>query len=121
MNISSSHSKVDAIVSSQCPQRPVDSVKEVVGRDAVGWLDPLAFQHTPESFRDVEMRGIRWQEEKKKSSLLPYFSHLLHKFAAMHLCIVQHDEGVSLHREGKFVKEIGYLSDVMLPMEVKPW
>ena len=66
------------------------------------------FQHSPESFRYVEMRGIRRQEEKKESSLLPNLSHFLHKFAAMHLCIIQHDESLSLYREGKFIKEICY-------------
>ena len=108
MNISSSHSKVDAIGSPQRAQRPVDSIKEVVCRGVVGWLYPLAFQHSPESFRYVEMRGIRRQEEKKESSLLPNLSHFLHKFAAMHLCIIQHDESLSLYREGKFIKEICY-------------
>lgn len=109
MNISGSHSKIDAIGCAQGSQRPIDSIKEIVGRGVVCRLYPLAFQHSLKSFRYVDMRRIRGQEEKKETSFLPNLSHFLQKFASMHLCIVQHDESLFLYREGKFVKEIGDL------------
>ena len=106
MNISGSFGKIDNVGGSQACQTSVDSIEKIVSRDIVCGLYPLTFEHSPKSLRDVEMRGIRRQEEKIKPPFLPNFSHFLHIFAPVYLGIVKHDECVLPYCKGEPVKEI---------------
>ena len=106
MNISGSFGKIDKVRGSQRSQSSVDSIEKIVSRDIVCGLYPLTFEHSPESLSNVEMRGIRRQEEKIKAPFSPDFSHFFHIFAAVHLGIVKHDECVLPYRKGEPVKEI---------------
>jgi len=106
MNISGSFGEIDKVRGSQPCESSVDSIEKIVSRDIVCGLYPLAFEHSPESLRNVEMRGIRRQEEKIKAPFLPDFSHFLHILAPVHLGIVKHDECVLPYCKGEPVKEI---------------
>ncbi len=108
MNISGSFGEVDKVGCSQPGETSVDSIEKVVSRDIVRRLDPLPLEHSPNSLGYVEVGGIRWQEEKVKSTFLPYPSHFPHIFAPVHLGIVKHDECVLPYCKGELVKEIRY-------------
>lgn len=106
MNISGSLGEIDKVGCPQPCQPSIDSIEEIVSRDIIRGLYPLTLEHSPESLRNVEMRGIRRQEEKVQSPFLPDLSHFLHIFAAMYLGIVKHDECVLPYCKGEPVKEI---------------
>jgi len=53
------------------------------------------------------MRGIRRQEEKKKTSFLSNLSHFLHELTAMYLDIVKQNEGISLYCKKESTKDVG--------------
>lgn len=106
MNISGSFGEVDKMGCPQPGQSSVDSIEKVVNRDIVRRLDPLTLEHSPKSLGNVQMRGIRRQEEKVKAPFLPNLSHFLHVFASVNLGIVKHDECVLPYCKGEPVKEI---------------
>ena len=64
MNISGSPREIDKVRSAQPRQASVDSIEETVSRDVVSELYQLLLERPQESLCDIEMRGIRWQEEK---------------------------------------------------------
>ena len=74
MNISGSFGEIDKVGGSQSCQSSVASIEEIVSREVVRRLYPLSFEHSPESLRNVEMRGIRRQEEKIQASSPDLFS-----------------------------------------------
>ena len=65
MNISGSFGEVDKVGFAQPRQASIDSVEQIVSRDIIRRLYPLPFKHSPKSLGNVEMRGIRRQEEKE--------------------------------------------------------
>lgn len=87
MNISGSFGEVYDVGGSQPGQSSIDSVEKIVSRDIVRRLYPLPLEHSPKSLGNVEMRGIRRQEEMVKSSFLPYLSHFLHITSICHFLI----------------------------------
>lgn len=107
MIISSTFRELDKGCCSQSRQRPVSGMEQRVCGLIVGRLNPFALEYSPKCLDDVKVRGIRRQEEKKQSPFLPYLSHFLHMFAAVNLCIIQHDESLSPDCKGEFVKEVG--------------
>ncbi len=106
MNISSPFGEVDKVGGSQTGQSSIDSVEKIVSRDIIRRLYPVPLEHSPKSFGNIEMRGIRRQEEKVKSTFLPYHSHFLHILASVYLGIVKHDERIFPYCKGEPVKEI---------------
>ena len=112
MNISGSFGvgEVDKVGRTQPGKPSIDSIEKIVSRDIICRLYPLPFDHSPNSPKslcNVEMRGIRKQEEKIKSPCLPYLSHFLHMLASVHFGIVKHDEHVlPPYCKGEHVKEI---------------
>ena len=106
MNISGPFGEVDKVGCYQSGKIPIDSIEKIVSRDIIRRLYPLPFKHSPKSLGNVEMRGIRRQEEKEKTPFLPYLSHFLHILASVHLGIVKHDECVLPYCKGELVKEI---------------
>lgn len=88
-------------------QRSVGCVEESVGGCVILRTYPFAFQHTPESLCDVEMRRIGRQVEKEEPPAFPNGSHLLEGAAAVDACVVKHDDNVSCFRaEGQAVEEV---------------
>lgn len=106
MNISGSFGEVDKVGTTQPGKPLIDSIEKIVSRDIVCRLYPLPFELSPKSLRNVEMRGIRRQEEKVKSPFLPYLSHFLHMLASVHFGIVKHYERVLPYCKGEPVNEI---------------
>ena len=92
-------------VVSDVRQRPVGGIEEAVSARVVLWPDPFAFQHSPQGLRDIQMRGIWWQEENVKSPVFPYQSESLNGFVAMYGGIVQHDECLLAYSEGEIIEE----------------
>ncbi len=106
MNISGLFGKIDRESGFQPCQPSIDSIEEIVSRDIICGLYPLTLEHSPESLCNVEMRGIRMQEEKIQTPFLPISSHSLHIFAPVNLGIVKHDECVLPYSKGEPVKGI---------------
>lgn len=106
MNISGSLGEIDKMGRPQPCESSVDGIEEIVNRDIVRGLYPLPFEHSPENLRNVEMRGIRRQEEKIQISFLPDLSHFLHVFAPVYFGIVKYDECVLPYCKGEPVEEI---------------
>ncbi len=108
MNISGSFGEVDKVGCSQSGKLPIDSIEKIVSRDIIRRLYPLPLVHSPKSLGNVEMRGIRRQEEKVKSPYLSYLSHFLHILASVYFGVVKHDECVLPYCKGEPVNEIRY-------------
>ena len=121
MNISGSFGEINKVAASQSCKSTIDSIEEIVSREVVRRLYLLSFEHSPESLRNVEIRGIRRQEEKIQSSLLPYLSQ---SFMYLLLCTsaLSGTTNVSFFivRENRSRKS-SMLSDIMLSVEQKPW
>ena len=75
-------------------QSPVGSVEKGVGGRIVLRANPFALQHTPQGFRDVEMRRVRGKVEEEKTPAFPYGPHLLDGMAAVDAGVVKHDDSV---------------------------
>ena len=91
-------------------QSPVGCIEKGVGGHIVLRADPLAFQHAPQGFCNVEMRRVRWKIKEEKAPTFPYRPHLLHDAAAVDAGIVKHDDGVPFSgQEGQPVKEVRQL------------
>ena len=108
MNISGPFGEVDKVGCYQSGKIPIDSIEKIVSRDIIRRLYPLPLEHSPKSLGNVEMRGIRRQEEKVKSPFLPYFSHFLHILASVYFGVVKHDECVLPYCKGEPANEILY-------------
>ena len=85
-------------------QCPVDGVKEVVATCIILRSDPFSFHYSPQGFRKVQVRGIRWKVKEKKSAFLPQFSQFSYFLVSMYARIVKHDERIFLYVQGKGVK-----------------
>lgn len=120
MNISGSFGKIDKVRGSQRSESSVDSIEKIVSRDIVCGLYPLTFEHSPESLSNVEMRGIRRQEEKIKAPFRPDFSHFLHIFAAVHLALSSTMNVSFLIVRDNLSRKSAMRPDVMLSVEQKP-
>ncbi len=90
-------------------QRSVNGIEQGISRSIIGWLNPFSLKDSPKCFCYVEMRGIRRQEEQEQSSLLPYFSHLHHKFGSVYLGVVQNNKSFLFDRHGEPVKVVNEL------------
>lgn len=55
-----------------CCQRSVCCVKQSVRTHVIMRLNPFPFEHPPQDFSDVQMRGVWREEEYVHSSFLPY-------------------------------------------------
>lgn len=106
MNISGSFGEIDKVSGPEPCESSVDGIEEIVNRDIVRGLYPLSFEHSPKSLCNVEMRGIRRQEEKIQSSFLPVLSHFFHISTPVYLGIVKYDKCVLPYCKGEPVKEI---------------
>ena len=120
MNISGSFGKVDKVGFAQPRQASIDSVEQIVSRDIIRRLYPLPFKHSPKSLGNVEMRGIRRQEEKEKT----LFSHIfLISFIYLLLCTLALSSTMNVSflivREN-LSRKSAMRSDVMLSVEQKP-
>lgn len=85
-------------------QCPIDGVKEVVATCIILRSDPFSFHYSPQGFRKVQVRGIRWKVKEKKSAFLPQFSQFPYFLVSMYARIVKHDERIFLYVQGKGVK-----------------
>ena len=85
-------------------QCPVDGVKEVVATCIILRSDPFSFHYSPQGFRKVQVRGIRWKVKEKKSAFLPQFSQFPYFLVSMYARIVKYDKGIFLYVQGKGVK-----------------
>ena len=60
-------------------QCPIDGVKEVVATCIILRSDPFGFHYSPQGFRKVQVRGIRWKVKEKKSARdTDYLSQIRH-------------------------------------------
>ena len=85
-------------------QCPIDGIKETVATCIILRSDPFGFHYPPQSFRKVQMRGIRREVKEKKSAFLPQHPQLLYLLVSMYACIVKHDESVFLNAQGKGIE-----------------
>lgn len=120
MDISGSFGEIDKVGRTQPCESSVDGIEEIVNRDIVRGLYPLPFEHSPESLSNIEMRGIRRQEEKIQSSFLPDLSHFLHIFAPVHLALSSTTNVSFLIVRENLSRKSAMHSDIMLSVEQKP-
>ena len=92
-------------VFSDIRQSSVGGIEELVGTCVVLGPNPFAFHHSPERFGNVQVRGIRREEEKEKSPSLPDGSYLPHLFVPMHSCVIKYYKSVLADSEGEIIKE----------------
>lgn len=100
---------------------PISCIEKGVGGHIVLWTDPLALQHAPQGFCNVEMRRVRWKIKEEKTPAFPYWPHLLHDAAAVELALSRTmTVFLSLDWRDSLSRKSASLAAVMLPREVKP-
>jgi hypothetical protein len=72
---------------SDAGQRPVGGIEKHVRTHIVLRSDPFPFQYSPKCFCNVQMRGIRRQEEDEEASLFPYRPEFFYPPVTMHRCL----------------------------------
>ena len=65
---------------------------------------PFAFEYTPQSLGRVKFRRIRWEIEKKQSSLFPHFSQFFYFPISVNGGIVQDNDRFLRYFEREYVK-----------------
>ncbi len=98
------------VINEQCisnrRQRSVGCVEKHVCTHIVLRSDPFSFQYPPKCFRNIQVRRIWRQIEKKKPSFFPYQTQLPYFIITMNRSIVKHHKGVFAHTQGKCIEEI---------------
>ena len=92
--------------SSDCRQSSVRGIQQGFCGYIVRRPEPFTLEYAPQSFRNVQMRGIWGQEEKEQPSLSPHRSKLAYEFASVCFSVVQYGESLFLYPERKHVGEI---------------
>jgi len=90
-------------------QCPIGGVEKSICTRIVQRSDPFPFQYSPKSFRNVQMRGIRRQIEKEKSSFLPDGAQLPYFMIAVHRGIVKYDKRFLTHTKRECIEKTDYL------------
>lgn len=67
----------------------------------VMWLNPFPFQYPPESFGDIEVRGVRREIEYVESSVFPSLKTVPHLAAPVDSGVVQHHHCFLCNVEGE--------------------
>ena len=98
--------KIDIEFSSKCSERTVCCIKERICGAVIRRSEPFALEDSPQRFRDVQMRTVRWKKEEKQSPFLPYRTEFSHKLASVDGRIVKDKECVLADTERKTVKEV---------------
>ena len=101
--------EIDIKLSSDRRQSPVGSIQYGVCGHIVLRSEPFPFEYAPQCFRNVQLRGIRWQKEKEQSSLFPNGPKPSYEFAPVYFSVVQYDESIFPYPERKPVEEICHL------------
>lgn len=104
-----------------CCQRSVCCVKQSVRTHVIMRLNPFPFEHPPQDFSDVQMRGVWREEEYVHSSFLPYRTQCKQLFRPVDRCVVKHDDSLSPDGKGEVVKEGYHPSVSMLLTVVNQW
>ena len=86
-------------------QCPVGGAKKRICTHVIHRSDPFSLQYSPECFRNVQMRGIRRQIEKEKSSFLPEVTQLSYFMIAVDTGIIKYDKGVLTCTERKCIRK----------------
>ena len=97
---------------SNCRQRSVSSIEESVSTGIILRSDPFPFHHPPQSFGNIQMRGIGRQIEKKKSPFLPYWAHLFHLFTSMNGGVIKYNKCLFYEPEGKAIEKADNLPGI---------
>lgn len=90
--------------SNRC-QRPVGEIEKSVCTHIVLWSAPFPLQYPPECFGNVQMRRIRRQIEKEKTSFLPDRSQLAYFMIAMNCGIIKYDKCVLTYTERECIEK----------------
>lgn len=101
--------KIDIEFSAKCSERTVGCIKEGICGAVIRRSEPFALEDSPQRFRDVQMRTVRWKKEEKQSPFLPYRTEFSHELASVDGRIVKDNECVLADTERKTVKEVGDL------------
>lgn len=101
--------KVDIEFRSKCRQRTVGCIKQGVCGYIVHRSEPFAFEDSPKSLGNVEMRAVRREEKEEQATLLPYLSEFPHELTSVDARIVKNNKSVLADADGKPVKEISNL------------
>lgn len=99
--------KVDFIHRTNTCQNLTGCLMKDIPVTIVVWLNPLAFKHSPKGLRNVEMRAIRWQEEKVKASFPPCLSHFRDLTLAVDCSVVKYNDRGFGNTDGEIIKESG--------------
>lgn len=85
-------------------QASVGSVEQFVFFEVVIGLEPFFFEFSPKGFCQVQLRGVRRQEENKKPSLLPKLHAFTDDFRSVHPCAVKDDKRLFADLKGELLQ-----------------
>lgn len=98
--------KINIEFSPESRQRSVGRIHQGVCGSIIHRSEPFAFEYSPQSLGNIQVRTIWRQEKQEQSSFLPYRSKFGNEFSTMDTCIVQNNKSILLDFEGKAVKKV---------------
>lgn len=90
----------------ECCQRSVGRIHQRFRGCIIHRSEPFAFEYSPQSLSNIQVRTIWRQEKEEQSSFLPNRSEFGNEFSPMDTCIVKNDKCILLDLEGKSVKKV---------------
>lgn len=85
--------KINSDILSQSSQASVGCIKEFVLFHIILRIQPFFLELSPNGFRNVQMRGVWWQESNEQSPLLPERHPFPDATGFMDACIIQYQYG----------------------------
>lgn len=98
--------EVNLHISSHSGQAPVEGISKIFLGQVIVRIQAFFLQLSPKSFRYIQMRGIRRQEEQVQSPLLPIRDPFSYDLGFVDACIIQHDKCCTLDVKGKPFQEM---------------
>lgn len=99
-------SKVDMNFSAKCRQCPVRGIEQIVRGEIIRRSDPFSFEYTPESFCDIQIWTVWWQEKEEEATFFPYRPEFGDKFAPVYPGVVKDQKRIFGYPHGQAVEII---------------
>ena len=90
-------------------QSPIGGIEKHVRSYIILWSNPLTFENTPKSLRNVQLWRIWRQKKEEKPSPFPYGTEFLYLLVPMYRGIVKDDKCIRFQIERHFIKETYHL------------
>ncbi len=87
-------------------QSTIGRIEQGICGKIIHWSEPFALEDSPQCLGYIQMRTIWRKEEEEQTTLLPYWTQLLHEFTPVYARIVKHHECILADTRRQSVKKV---------------